>query len=435
MNAARRALWIAGAPARALLIGDDPRCTAPRSPAGSAASAASTHLLPLRGGGDPRARRGDRARRWRSGECCAATRSAKGGIDQCPPGGVARRMRTSHKRHRGRPDARRDARRLAPFQALLDAHRLGARLDLRRDPQLRGLDHHPDDPDPRGPAAARHQADQVDAGDAGDPAKGQGDPEEVQGQQAEGPGRDDEALPGGRREPARVAASRSSCSSRSSIAMYAVSVRPSLRRRSRMQRSRRYARSRTTTCPTTARCSRTSSAHEHLDFLSMNLQCSAAQAGTQAQLKDTKGQQSSRTARPRGRAGATRSAYTSIGDPELRQQRIPTRSPTSSCCRDDRHDLLSATTDAEGEPAGRPVLPAAGDPEDHAGDVRHLRLHLPRRPGRVLDHVQPVPDRPAGGPAAGRPHRAGRPRAADRRAEARAASQADKPEKKGSWPG
>ena len=50
---------------------------------------------------------------------------------------------------------------------------------------------------------------------------------------------------------------------------------------------------------------------------------------------------------------------------------------------DVRDDLLPAAPDAEGEPARRLVLAAAGAPEGHADHVRRLRHLLPRRAGRA----------------------------------------------------
>ena len=79
---------------------------------------------------------------------------------------------------------------------------MAARLALRPHRQLRLRDHHPHDRLPHRAAPARHQADQVDAGHAGPATEDQGDPEEVQGEQAEGPRADDEALSGVRGEPA-----------------------------------------------------------------------------------------------------------------------------------------------------------------------------------------------------------------------------------------
>ena len=90
---------------------------------------------------------------------------------------------------------------LGVFQGLLNAIGWVLASDLRPGRQLRPVDHRPHHRDQGGAAPARREADQVDAGDAVDPAEGQGAAEEVQGQQGQDPRRDDEALQGGGGEP------------------------------------------------------------------------------------------------------------------------------------------------------------------------------------------------------------------------------------------
>ena len=84
--------------------------------------------------------------------------------------------------------------------------------------------------------------------------------------------------------------------------------------------------------------------------------------------------------------------------------------------RHDRHDVLPAAPDAEGEPSGRGQQSAAGHPQVHADPVRDLRLHVPGRTDAVLDHLEPVADRAAVRAAPCRPHRPRRDGSPDRRA-------------------
>ena len=175
--------------------------------------------------------------------------------------------------------------------------------------------------------------------------------------------------------------------------------------------------------------------HQNLGFLGMNLQCSASQSGTQAKI----------AASDRGQVQPNIPILDADGN------RAPVR-------RDDRHgrspvrleehgqdpvlrtahlhggnDVLSATSDAEREPSGIGERPAAGDPQDHAADVRGLGLHVPGRTHPVLDDLQPLADRAAVRPAQGRPYRAGRDGASDRRAARQEREQAR--QARASWPG
>ena len=131
-----------------------------------------------------------------AGGSCAAIRSAPAASTRAPSG-------------RSYDDITRQPRRrsgglmlaLGIFQAAPERDRMGPRVDLRPGRQLRPVDHPPHHRDQGGPAPARREADQVDAGDAVDPAEGQGAAEEVQGQQGQDPRRDDEAVQGGGGEP------------------------------------------------------------------------------------------------------------------------------------------------------------------------------------------------------------------------------------------
>ncbi len=158
--------------------------------------------------------------------------------------------------------------------------------------------------------------------------------------------------------------------------------------------------------------------HENLNFLGMNLQCSAAQSGSPADiaasdrepvLPDTPILNSDGSELPFD-------ATTGTGDDPLRQRDHGQDPVLRAARRDDRHDVLPAAADAEGEPSWRGERAAAGHPQAHADHVRHLRLHVPCRPDVVLDSLQRVADRAAVRPAQGGPHRAGRHGAPDRRA-------------------
>src|SRR5438876_6763668 len=80
---------------------------------------------------------------------------------------------------------------------------LGPRVDLPHRPELRHRDRSPDPRDPAPVAPPRDQTDQEHAAHAGAPAEAEGASEEIQEQPSEAAGRADEAVQGGRGEPAR----------------------------------------------------------------------------------------------------------------------------------------------------------------------------------------------------------------------------------------
>ena len=125
---------------------------------------------------------------------------------------------------------------------------------------------------------------------------------------------------------------------------------------------------------------------DHMHFLLMNLQCSPSQSGKTVPVLNTQKEPS----------GATLDCGDSIPD------RIPY---FAMLAPHDRDDVLLEPADAEGD-ARVGAEPADPDHhEGHAAHVRCLRIRVPGGPDPVLDGVQPLPDRPAGGDAPARPHR------------------------------
>ena len=169
----------------------------------------------------------------------------------------------------------------------------------------------------------------------------------------------------------------------------------------------------------TASCSRTCMMHENLSFLGMNLQCSAAQsghAGGDRGLRPQAGPAGQADPQLRRQSELPFDATTGTGTIPLRRRDHGQDPVFRAAHRHDRHHVLPAAPDAEGEPSGRGERTAAGHPEADADHVRHLRLHVPRRARRCIGRSPTVADRAAVRPAQGRPHRAGCHGAADRRA-------------------
>ncbi len=197
----RRAAWFAGAPVRAAGDRADPPVSRHALRLAGRPMPLLPHVLALRRGRDPRARSAPGNRDGRLAH--PAMQSVRQGRDRPRPR-PASGMTTSHTALMDpRPTGRRSDAGARHLPGTAERDRLGAGVDLRPRRQLRAVHHPAHHRHQGGAAASRREADQVDAGDAVHPAEGQGAAEEVQGQQDQGPRRDDEALQGGRGEPAR----------------------------------------------------------------------------------------------------------------------------------------------------------------------------------------------------------------------------------------